>query len=370
MSENEYESLKNENLNLNKLYKNAMIKMKKMQNEYETMCYNYLSENQQRENSIKNNFYKYQQLLQKQYKKEEQNYLEEIKQLKIEINEKNAIINTLQKNNSLLKDKLSKNELVYHLKEKEYQKELLNKDRLLMKSSDIVKKNSKEVMEDIQKLKDELKYFQDKIFYMNDNQNNTNNTNNTTNINSNRKTINSTSNLNYYNSNIDNNQLESNTSNCFCHCHRNRNDLNKSFNSVKCPNLKLSQFSNNPNDISYEIYFLKNKINTLNNIIKKKDEEILFWKNLRKDLYLANNNENNKDYKNVLKTFKYEIKKKNDLLSNLSTSNSNKKNHRRSNSQSFSHILPFNKNIDLNLVDSNVNKPIVNDNVSSEEKKK
>ena len=369
MSENEYESLKKENLNLNKLYKNAMIKMKKMQNEYETICYNYLSENQQRENSIKNNFYKYQQLLQKQYKKEEQNYLEEIKQLKIEINEKNAIINTLQKNNSLLKDKLSKNELVYHLKEKEYQKELLNKDRLLMKSSDIVKKNSKEVMEDIQKLKEELKYFQNKIFYMNDDQNNTNNT---TNINSNRKTINSTSNLNYYNSDIDNCQLESNISNCFCNCHRNRNrnDLNKSFNSVKCPNLKLSQFSNNPNDSSYEIYFLKNKINTLNKIIKKKDEEILFWKNLRKDLYLANNNEDNKDYKNVLKTFKYEIKKKNDLLSNLSTSNSNKKNHRRSNSQSFSHILPLNKNMNLNLVDSNVNKHIINDNASSEKKKK
>ena len=366
MSDNQYDLLKMENLNLNKLYKNAMIKMKKMQNEYEAICYNYLSENQQRENSIKNNFYKYQQLLQQQFKKEENNYLEEIKQLKIEINEKNEIINTLQKNNSLLKDKLSKNELIYHLKEKEYQKELLNKDRLLMKSSDIVKKNSKEVMEDIQKLKDELKYFQNKIYYMNDDQNDT------TNINNNRKTFNSysNSNLNYYSSDIDNCQLESNTSNCFCNCHRNKNDLNKSFNSLKCPNLKLSQFSNNQKDSTYEIYFLKNKINSLNNIIKKKDEEILFWKNLRKDLYLANNNENNKDYKNVLKTFKYEVKKKNDLLSNLNTSNSNKKNHRRSNSQSSSHILSFKKNMNLNLVDSNSNKPIVNDNVSSEEKKK
>ena len=50
--------------------------------------------------------------------------MEEIKNLKIEINEKNKIINILQKNIAELKDKLAKNELIYHLKEKEYQKEL------------------------------------------------------------------------------------------------------------------------------------------------------------------------------------------------------------------------------------------------------
>lgn len=363
---NSIEFLKKENSSLTKLYKDALIKMKKIQKDYETMYSKFVNENQMRENFMKNNYLRYQDLLQQHFQKEENNYIEEIKNLKLQIQEKDKIINVLQNNNALLNDKLSKNELIFNLKEKEYQKQLLNKDRLLMKSSDIVKKNSKEVMEDIQKLKDELKYFQNKIFYINDNQNNTNN------INSHRKTINSysKSNLNNCNSEIDNYQLDSNISNCFCHCHRNRNDLNKSFNSVKCPNLKLSQFSNNQNDSSHEIYFLKNKINSLNHIIKKKDEEILFWKNLRKDLYLANNNENNKDYKDVLKTFKYELKKKNDLLSNLSTSNSNKKNHRRSNSQSSSHILPFKKNMNLNLVDSNVNKPIIKDQVSSEDKKK
>ena len=72
-----------------------------------------------------------------------------------------------------MNDKLSKNELIYNLKEKEYQNQLLNKDRLLMKSSDIVNKNSYEVMEDIKKLKEEIKYFQNKA-----NNNNINNIHN------------------------------------------------------------------------------------------------------------------------------------------------------------------------------------------------
>ena len=191
MSNNDYESLIMENSSLNKLYKNAMNKMKRMQNEYESMYLEYLSENQQRENTLKNKYYKYQDLLQKQYKQEEKNYLDEIQHLKLEINEKNTIINNLQRNNSLLKDKISKNELIFQLKEKEYQKELLNKDRLLIQSSNIVKKNSKEAMEDIQKLKEELKYFQNKIYIMNNSQNEKQIAN--------ARTINSHSNINYYN---------------------------------------------------------------------------------------------------------------------------------------------------------------------------
>lgn len=353
MSNNLYESLRMENSSLNKLYKNAMFKMKKMQNEYESLYLNYLKENQQRENNLKNNYFKYQELIQKQYEKEEKNCLEEINNLKLEINEKNKIINALQKSNSLLKDKLTKNELIYHLKEKEYQKILLNKDRQLLKSSDIVKKNSQEVMEDIQKLKDELKYFQNKIYIMN------NNPNNITDKKAN--TISNISNLNYSNS----------TGTCSCHCHKNSfRELNKSFNSPKFPNLKQSQMSLyrniNGDDIN-EIYMLKIKIKNLNKIIKKKDEEIYFWKNLRKDLYLSN-----KKYQNILNNFSSEEMNSKYQIStiNLNKTNLDKNHYKRSHSQSSSYFRPLKKNININLAESNANKSIDNNKIKSEEKKK
>ena len=365
MSNNVYESLIMENSSLNKLYKNAMNKMKRMQNEYESMYLEYLSENQQRENTLKNNYYKYQDLLQKQYKQEEKIYLDEIQHLKMEVNEKNTIIANLQKNNSFLKDKISKNELIFQLKEKEYQKELLNKDRLLMQSSNIVKKNSKEVMEDIQKLKEELKYFQNKIYIMNNNQNKSKINN----------TINSNSNINYYNQESSNISNCNYNCNCFCH-QKSVSDLNTSFFSMKCPNLKQNQiiYDNDKIDNSYEIYSLKNKIRQLNKIIKKKDEEILFWKNVRKDIYFSNNTHNkygSENYEDILNSFKFEfVKNKNNLIRNLNITNSNKKNYKRSYSQSSSHFRPFKKNIKLNLIDSNANKPIKKNILSNEEKEK
>ena len=151
---NSIEFLKKENASLTKLYKDSLIKMKKIQRDYESMYSKFVNENQLREYFMKNNYIKYQELLQQHFQKEENNYIEEIKNLKLQIQEKDKVINALQNNNALLNDKLSKNELIYNLKEKEYQNQLLNKDRLLMKSSDIVNKNSYEVMEDIKKLKE------------------------------------------------------------------------------------------------------------------------------------------------------------------------------------------------------------------------
>ena len=353
MSDNLYESLRKENASLSILYKNAMFKMKKMQNEYESLYLNYLNENQQREHNLKNNYLKYQDLIQKQHEKEEEKYLEEINNLKLEINEKNKIIIALQKNNSLLKDKLSKNELIFHLKEKEYKKELLNKDRQLMKSSDIVKKNSQEVMEDIEKLKEELKYFQNKIYVMNSNPKNL--------INNNAKTISNISNLNYANG----------MASCSCNCHKNTfGELNKSFHSTKFPNLKKSTLSLNRylnGDDNNDVYMLKIKIKNLNKIIKKKDEEILFWKNLRKDLYL-----NNKKYQKILDGFDNEERNNKYKINNLNfnTTNLNKNNYKRSYSQSSSHFKTLKKDININLVDSNINKPINNIKRKSEDNKK
>ena len=371
MSKDYYESLRIENASLNKLYKNALLKMKKMQKEYETIYLKYLNENQQRENNIKNNYFKYQNLFQKQYEREEKNYIEEINKLKLEINEKNKIINILQKNNAQLKNKISKNELTFHFKEKEYQKELLKKDRLLIKSSEVVKKNSKEVMEDIQKLKDEINYFQNKV-YMN-------------NINENDKSINSYSNLNYYNNKdfINNRLKRIPSSNDFnnniyggCNCNKNETmNLNKSFYSVKYPNLIQSQnsFINNKsedyNNILYEIFSLRHKIKKLNIIIKQKDKEILFWKNLRRDLCLSNNNINTQNYKTILNTYKFDSRNKSiNHINKFNLSNSSKKNDRKNFSNSVSNFRPLKKNINLNLVDCNMSKPSIKIIILNEKK--
>lgn len=332
MSNNLIESLRIENASLNQLYKNSLSKMKKMQDEYEALYLNYIKENQLRENNIKNNYFKYQNILQQNFQNDENNYLEEINNLKLEIEEKNKIINILQKNNSQLKEKLTRNELIYHLREKEYQKELLNKDRQLIKSSELVKKNSKEVMEDIQKLKTELKYFQNKIYMINNDKDLKNNNANT--INNLKST--------YFNQDSNFGKLKKSPSSnnvnrllCCCDCHK--NDIDKSFYSAKYPNL-----INNAN--MSEVIILRNKVRYLNDIIKKKDEEITFWKNLRKNICNTNNESSVQNIKNIIN--KYNMNKNNQ-------NNFKMRNGVRHLSQSSSYFRPYHKHLNLNLVNSN-----------------
>ena len=61
---NQIEILKKENGSLSQSYKELLIKMKKMQNEYESMYSKFLNENQMREINLKNNYNRYQDLLQ------------------------------------------------------------------------------------------------------------------------------------------------------------------------------------------------------------------------------------------------------------------------------------------------------------------
>lgn len=354
---NSIEFLKKENASLTKLYKDALIKMKKIQRDYESMYSKFVNENQLRENFMKNNYIKYQELLQQHFQKEENNYIEEIKNLKLQIQEKDKVINALQNNNALLNDKLSKNELIYNLKEKEYQNQLLNKDRLLMKSSDIVNKNSYEVMEDIKKLKEEIKYFQNKA--------------NNNNINNNDNYIydNNPNNLNYFNNEYKRQQqirksLSSNNFNDI----RNYSDLNSknNFNNnltyYSTNNPQIRNFNSNQNspyaiktktlnNNANEIHKLKTRIINLINIIKQKDKEINFWKNLRQNLYKANTTQNidnniyNKTYINS--------------MNNYRNINSEQKLMKRCNSQTANQIRQNKrKKFNLYLIDSNINKPI------------
>ena len=354
---NSIEFLKKENASLTKLYKDALIKMKKIQRDYESMYSKFVNENQLRENFMKNNYIKYQELLQQHFQKEENNYIEEIKNLKLQIQEKDKVINALQNNNALLNDKLSKNELIYNLKEKEYQNQLLNKDRLLMKSSDIVNKNSYEVMEDIKKLKEEIKYFQNKA--------NNNNINN----NDNYVYDNNQNNLNYFNNEYKRQQLikKSLSSNNFNDI-RNYSDLNSknNFNNnltyYSTNNPQIRNFNSNQNspyaiktktlnNNGNEIHKLKTRIINLINIIKQKDKEINFWKNLRQNLYKANTTQNfdnnmyNKTYINS--------------MNNYRNINSEQKLMKRCNSQTANQIRQNKrKKFNLYLIDSNINKPI------------
>ena len=354
---NSIEFLKKENASLTKLYKDALIKMKKIQRDYESMYSKFVNENQLRENFMKNNYIKYQELLQQHFQKEENNYIEEIKNLKLQIQEKDKVINALQNNNTLLNDKLSKNELIYNLKEKEYQNQLLNKDRLLMKSSDIVNKNSYEFMEDIKKLKEEIKYFQNKA--------NNNNINN----NDNYVYDNNQNNLNYFNNEYKRQQqirksLSSNNFNDI----RNYSDLNSknNFNNnltyYSTNNPPIRNFNSNQNspyaiktktlnNNANEIHKLKTRIINLINIIKQKDKEINFWKNLRQNLYKANTTQNfdnnmyNKTYINS--------------MNNYRNINSEQKLMKRCNSQTANQIRQNKrKKFNLYLIDSNINKPI------------
>ena len=351
---NPIELLKKENASLTRSYKDLLIKMKKMQNEYEAMYIKYVNENQIRENNIKNNYNKYQDLLQQHFQKEENNYLEEIKNLKLQIQEKDRIISILQNNNALLNDKLVKNELIYNLKEKDYQKQLYNKDRLLMKSSDVVKKNSQEVMEDIRKLKEDIKYFQNKV-----------NNNNCNNIEKNQN------NFNYFNNEYKQQKIKKSfSSNDFnnikpyMNIDNNINNLTnvnmkqvKNFYSNQISN-QVSPFTikNKSSNNSEEIYKLKNRIINLINIIKQKDREILYWKNMRQNLYMTNATQNydNLSSKKYLNNTRYNSEKKIMRRCISQTSNQMQRNRR--------------KNINLHLVDTNINRPIKRNIITSNNK--
>lgn len=298
------EMLKKENQSLNKLYQETLLKMKEIQKDYDSMYSNFVNENMAREIIMRNDYQNYQELLQQHFQKEENNYIEEIKNLKLQIQEKENIIIILQNNNTLLNDKLSKNELLYKLKEKEYKKQLFNKDRLLIKSSDIVNKNSQEVMEDIKKLKEEIQYFQNKS-----NNNNAYNKKISSIINDNMN------NANYFNNDYKRQQqikksLSSNNfndPNCYMNLN-NKNNYNECYNNFVNNNDKKGNFNKKQNyqnpiktkalNNSNEIRKYKTRIINLINIIKQKEKEINFWKNVRQNLYMTNKTQNFDNFSN------------------------------------------------------------------------
>lgn len=321
ISKKSYEILKKENDSLMQLYNDVLKKMKKMQTEYESMYLKYIKEYKEREYNLKNNYIKYQELIQQHFRKEENNYIETIKNLKIQIEQKDKYILILQNNNSLLNDKLVKNDLIYNLKEKDLKKQILDKERLLIISSDVVNKNSKEVMNDIQKLKQEINFFKNK--YHNNNMNNINRTN----------------------------QIPRSLS--YNNFKENMNDINNSPNETKDgfdsnQNSPCDNVFNNGNDKNInEIKKLKMRIINLLSIIKQKDKEILYLKNL--NLKKNNNNNNIKRYYNTNMNMNMT---QNSYKNNINYSH---RNFRRCNSRSSGRLKQKKNNMNLNIIDSNIN---------------
>ena len=361
------EMLKKENQSLNKLYQETLLKMKEIQKDYDSMYSNFVNENMAREIIMRNDYQNYQELLQQHFQKEENNYIEEIKNLKLQIQEKENIIIILQNNNTLLNDKLSKNELLYKLKEKEYKKQLFNKDRLLIKSSDIVNKNSQEVMEDVKKLKEEIQYFQNKS-----NNNKAYNKKISSTINDNMN------NANYFNNDYKRQQqikksLSSNNfndPNCYMNLN-NKNNYNECYNNFVNNNDKKGNFNKKQNyqnpiktkalNNSNEIRKYKTRIINLINIIKQKEKEINFWKNVRQNLYMTNKTQNFDNFSN--NTYM-------NSMNNYRNVNSEQKSIKRCYSQTSGQIRKNKKKkFNLCLVDSNmINKPVKRNIISYKHK--
>ena len=194
-------------------------------------------------------------------------------------------------------------------------------------------------MEDIRKLKEDIKYFQNKVNNNNQDMNN---------------------NFNFFNNGYKQKIKKSFSSNDFS----NNNNIIKPYVNIdneinnltnggvkKIKNFYSNQISpytikKNICNNSEEIHKLKNRIINLINIIKQKDKEICYWKNLRHNLYRMNATQN---CDNVSKKT---------YMNNL-RQNSEKKIMKRCISQTSSQMQRNRrKNINLHLVDTNINKPI------------
>ena len=143
-----------------KLYNSTLEKIKKMQAENEKSYFSSLKESKIREEEIKNNFIEFQKMIENQYKENEKRLNEELSQLTQELSKRNNIINSLQNNLNNLNDKISKDELNYHFKEKEFENVIRIKERKLEELNVAVKQITKEATEEIKRLSEQLEDFQ------------------------------------------------------------------------------------------------------------------------------------------------------------------------------------------------------------------
>ena len=220
------------------MYQLNLEKIKKIHSEYEESYLKSLSDYKNRENTLKTQYINFKNLLDKQNKENENRLYDELSLIKKELKKKDEIIISLQKKNNEINNEISKNEIDYHFKEKDYEDKIITLERDINQITETSTQVAKEANQQIQQLVDQVNYFKNN------------------------------SQRNYYsnfNNNINNNYINDNYNNFY-------NDLNAI------------------NSLEIENNFLKDEI-------RKKEDEINYLKNdyLNNELLNDDINKNNND---------------------------------------------------------------------------
>ena len=278
--ENKIKSLKSQlqvSLEKENFHQSTLSKIKKIHSEYEESYLSSLNDYKNRENALKTQYLNYQNLLEKQYSESEKRLNDEITLLKNQINKKDEIISVLKKQNNEINRKVSKNEIDYHFKEKQYEEEILSKNRELYEMQENIKQLTSEAKVQIKSLYEQLY---------------SKNQNVSDNILDNLQ--------NDINFNFDNINLQNDNYVTFQPQRNNNLDMN---------NLKLNNvILENVNNTNYNfaprarIHALENENQTLREEIMKKEEEINFWKNNPQSYFkIPTSNINKQDYYNNIR---------------------------------------------------------------------
>ena len=161
-TKNNIESLQNENISLKnqiqlyqekeKSYQSSILQIKKIQNEYELSYQQSINDYKKHEEEIKKKYLDYQKIMESQNEESEKRLSEEILLLKNELKGKDDIINSLNEKINLLNERMSKDELNFYFKEKEYEDIILSKERKLSELNDAIKQIVQEATEEIKRL--------------------------------------------------------------------------------------------------------------------------------------------------------------------------------------------------------------------------
>ena len=239
-----------------KLYKSSIAKIKKLYSECQITFIKTLNDYKAHENKVKKTYINYQKLLEKHYKSNENRFIEENNYLNLELRKKNNIIKYLNKKIDILNEKLNKIKFDCHYKNKKLEDEIVSKDRRLNELNESMILLAKDTNDEIKLLRDEFNIYKiEKI------------------KNKDRKTEGNKEDLpkdNGYNK---------------------INNLN--INDNKNKSLDKKEFNNEEiNTLKNKIYLLEYQNKTLNQKLKRKEEELSICNNLKNEL-LYNNSLNN-----------------------------------------------------------------------------
>ena len=294
------------------MYQLNLEKIKKIHSEYEESYLKSLSDYKNRENTLKTQYINFKNLLDKQNKENENRLYDELSLIKKELKKKDEIIISLQKKNNEINNEISKNEIDYHFKEKDYEDKIITLERDINQITETSTQVAKEANQQIQQLVDQVNYFKNN------------------------------SQRNYYsnfNNNINNNYINDNYNNFY-------NDLNAI------------------NSLEIENNFLKDEI-------RKKEDEINYLKNdyLNNELLNDDINKNNNDklyniriiqLENKLENYYATIKNLKEIYEKSIFEHKNKIKEMKNFYENQKNDLKFNQSKNMNI--SNISSSILGNN--------